>query len=69
MEMLQPIANLLGVTVEQLVAIAVVGMLLIIGWYALKIAFKIATRLFNMGCLTILLVAAGLYLYFVLLAR
>lgn len=69
MELLQPIASLLGITTGQLVAIAVIGMLLLIGWYALKLALKIATRLFSAGCLTILLIAAGLYMYFALLAR
>jgi len=67
MEFLNPIANLLGVTTTQLVIVAVALLLLTVGWYVLKTALKVASKVFTIGCFTIVILAAGLYLFFVLL--
>ncbi len=64
MEFLEPLASLLGVTAGQLTTVAIVGMLLVAGWYMLRAALRIAVRLFTIGCITILVVVAGLYLLF-----
>jgi hypothetical protein len=67
MEFLDPIANLLGVTTTQLVIVAAAVLILTVGWYVLKTALKVASRVFKVGCFTIIILAAGLYLFFVLL--
>ncbi len=64
MEFLEPLASLLGVTAGQLTTVVIVGMLLVAGWYMLRAALRIAVRLFTIGCITILVVVAGLYLLF-----
>jgi hypothetical protein len=64
MEFLEPLASLLGVTAGQLTTVVIVGMLLVAGWYMLRAALRIAVRVFTMGCITILVVVAGLYLLF-----
>jgi|GEM_PF-996385 len=61
---LQPIAELLGVTVGQLIFMVIAGIVMVVGWYVLKAALKIASRVFAVGCFIIILVAGGLYLYF-----
>ena len=64
MEFLDPIAQLLGITTTQLVIIAVAGLVLTVGWYVLKAAIKVASKIFTIGCFTIILLGAGLYLFF-----
>lgn len=64
MEFLDPIAQLLGITTTQLVIIAVAGLVLTVGWYVLKAAIKVASKIFTIGCITIILLGAGLYLFF-----
>jgi hypothetical protein len=64
MAFLDPIAALLGVTSSQLIIVAVACVLLVAGWYVLKAALKIASRIFAAGCFTIILAGAVLYLYF-----
>ena len=68
MAVLEPIANLLGVTSTQLIVVAGAILLLVVGWYVLKVALKIASKIFALGCFTIVLLVAGLYLYFAFFA-
>jgi hypothetical protein len=69
MQFLQPIASLLGVTVGQMVIVAIAIVVLVIAWYALKVALKIAMRIFAIGCFSIVVVAAALYLFFAFFAH
>ncbi len=62
---LLPIANLLGITVTQLIVVTVLSIGLIIGWYALKVVLKLAAKAFAIGFFMILAAAAALYVYFV----
>jgi hypothetical protein len=64
MEFLDPISQLLGITTTQLVIIAVAGLIATVGWYVLKAAIKVASKIFTIGCFTIILLGAGLYLFF-----
>ena len=69
MQFLQPIASLLGVTVGEMVIVAIAIVVLVIAWYALKVALKIAMRIFAIGCFSIVVIAAGLYLFFAFFAH
>jgi len=62
---LQPFADWLGVTPVQLILVVAVGVGLVVGWYALKLALRIATKVFAIGCVSILLLLGGLYIVFV----
>ena len=64
MEFLEPIANLLGLTSTQLMVIAGVSLGLVIFWYVLKTALKIAAKAFTVGCFTIIALGAGLWAFF-----
>ncbi len=66
MEFLEPLARLLGISAGQLMAIAIVGAVLVVGWYVLRAALKMAVRVFTLGCLTILVLVVGLYVVLVL---
>lgn len=69
MEFLQPLADLLGVTLGQLTTVIWVAALLVAAWAVLKVVLKLAIKVFSTGCLTIVIIAVGLYLYFAFLAR
>lgn len=69
MEFLQPLADLLGVTLGQLTTVIWVAAALLVGWAVLKVVLKLAIKVFSTGCLTIVIIAVGLYLYFAFLAR
>lgn len=58
---LQAIANLVGLSVEQLIFVTVVGVALIVGWYVLKLVLRIARKAFSIGCLGIGLLVCVLY--------
>lgn len=68
MAILESIANLLGMTSTQLIVVTVVILVLVVGWYILKTALKIASKIFAIGCFTIVLLVAGLYVYFAFFA-
>jgi hypothetical protein len=69
MEFLQPLADLLGVTLGQLTTVIWIAAALLVGWAVLKVVLKLAIKVFSTGCLTIVIIAVGLYLYFAFLAR
>lgn len=60
------IAELLGITTAQLTTLAIAGAALVVAWYVLKTVMKIATRVFAIGCLGLLVVVGALYAIFVL---
>jgi hypothetical protein len=64
MEFLDPISALLGITTTQLLIVSGTIILLVIGWYALKMAIKVATKVFTIGCFTIIVIGVALYLFF-----
>jgi hypothetical protein len=64
MEFLDPIASLLGITTTQLVIVSAAILVLTVGWYVLKAVVKVASKVFAIGCFTIILLAGGLYLFF-----
>ena len=61
---MQAVADLLGLTVNQLTVLAVAGALLVAGWYVLKAALKIARRIFAIGCVGIIVLVGVLYLVY-----
>ncbi len=67
MEFIKAVADLVGVSPTALIAISIAGVVLVVGWYVFKTAFKIAARTFAIGCVTIIGLVAVLYVVFVLL--
>jgi hypothetical protein len=67
MEFIQPIADLLGISPGMLIALTVLGVVAVIGWYVLKAALKITWKFFvagvvviGLGLLTLLIGAVAL---------
>ena len=67
MEFIQAMADLIGISSTGLIAVAVAGVILVVGWYIFKAAFKIAAKTFAFGCMTIVGLVVGLYVVFVVL--
>lgn len=67
MEFLTPAAELLGMTVGQLTTIVVVLAVLVVGWYVLRTAVRLAARTFAIGCFVIVLIGAALSIIFVVM--
>jgi hypothetical protein len=42
-----------------LIPIAVIAVVLVVGWILVKVTFKITATLFRLGCIIIFLIAAG----------
>lgn len=61
------IAALLEIGIDQLWTIVVVGAVLIAGWLVLRAVLRVASRLFALGCLSILALVVILYLAYALL--
>lgn len=61
---MQAIADLVGVTVTQLWILAGAGLVLVVGWYILKTALRIASRVFAFGCVGIIVLVGALYLIY-----
>ena len=68
MTVLEPIANLIGLTVPQLIAVVVVGLALVGGWYVLKFVLKTARKVFSVGCVGIVVLLGILYVAFVIIS-
>jgi hypothetical protein len=64
MEFLEPIANLLGVTVTQMIIVAALCLGLVIAWYVVKAVVKLTAKMFTIGCFTIIVIGAALYVFF-----
>lgn len=58
---MQAIADLVGLTVNQLTILAIAGAVLVAGWVVLRAALKMARRLFAIGCVGIIVVVGVLY--------
>jgi hypothetical protein len=67
MEFIEAMAELIGISSGALIGIAVAGIVLVVGWYVLKTAFKIAARTFTIGCVTIIGLVVAVYIVFVVL--
>jgi hypothetical protein len=67
MEFINAMADLVGISSTALIGISIAGVVLVVGWYVLKTAFKIAAKTFAIGCVTIIGLVAGLYVVFVVL--
>ncbi len=67
MEFINAMADLIGISSTALITIGIAGVILIVGWYVLKTALKLAARTFAIGCITIIGLVAGLYIVFVVL--
>jgi hypothetical protein len=62
MEIIQPIADLFGISPGLLIALTILGVLLVVGWYILKFAFKMAWKTFSAGCVLIALLVGGVFM-------
>ncbi len=67
MEFINAMADLIGISSTALITIGIAGVVLVVGWYVLKTALKLAARTFAIGCITIIGLVAGLYIVFVVL--
>lgn len=67
MEFIQAMADLIGISSTALIVIAIAGVILVVGWYVLKTALRMAAKTFAIGCVTIIGLVAGLYVVFVVL--
>jgi ABC-type iron transport system FetAB permease component len=63
---LQPIGEWFGLSVTQLILVVVIGVGLVVGWYVLKLVFRIASKVFTFGCVGILLLLGALYVIFLI---
>ena len=61
---MQAIADLLGLAPGQLTIILIAGVVLVVGWYVLRAALKIASRVFAIGCVGIVVLVGVLYLLY-----
>lgn len=53
--------------IGDLIPIAVIGVILVVGWVLMRVAFKLTATLFRIGCAVIvLIVVGGLILTFLL---
>lgn len=46
---------------SSLIPLAVIAVIVVIGWVLVKVAFKITATLFRIGCVLIFLIAAGAF--------
>ncbi len=67
MEFINAMADLIGISSTALIIISIAGVILVVGWYVLKAALKIAAKTFAIGCMTIIGLVVGLYVVFVIL--
>lgn len=59
------IANLLGLTIQDLTTLIALGLILVVAWFALRVTMKLTASLFRAGCITILLILGAVFLLFV----
>jgi hypothetical protein len=50
-----------GISWEQIIALAVIAVILVVGWTAMRVAFKLTAALFRAGCVLIVLLMAGVF--------
>jgi hypothetical protein len=67
MEIVNSIAGLLGISSGSLIVLSVFAVALLVVLFAIRMFIKITTRIFAMGCVTILGLVLGLYILFIVL--
>ena len=67
MEIITPIADLFGISPQLLIGLTVGGLILVVLWYVLKFALKVAWKTFAAGCVVIALLIGGLFVAAVIL--
>jgi hypothetical protein len=60
---MESLASLLGITPEALLTILVVGGVLLVVLFVLRMAFKMTARLLRLGCLLIILVVGAIFAF------
>ncbi len=61
---MENLASLLGITPEALLTILVVGAVLLVVLFVLRMMFKVTARVLRLGCLLIILVVGALFAFF-----
>jgi hypothetical protein len=51
----------LGISWEQIIALAILAVILVVGWFAMRVMFKLTATLFRAGCALIFLLMAGAF--------
>ncbi|MGF1506261.1 MAG: hypothetical protein ACFB51_14185 [Anaerolineae bacterium] len=67
MELLQPVADLLGVTTTQILIVSGLFNVAVVGWYILKALLRITWKVFVTGVVLLVTLACGLGLVFIVL--
>jgi hypothetical protein len=67
MEIVNSIAGLLGISSGSLIVLSVFAVVLLVALFVMRMVIKITTRIFAMGCVTILGLVLGLYILFIVL--
>ena len=60
---MENLASLLGITPEALLTILVVGAVLLVVLFVLRMMFKVTARVLRLGCLLIILVVGALFAF------
>ncbi len=55
------IAQLVGVSTQELTQLLTLVVILVIGWFLLRLFLKLTAAVFRMGCFGIILVVAAVY--------
>ncbi len=55
------IAQMVGVTTQELTQLLILVAILVVGWFLLRLFFKLTAAVFRMGCFGIILIAAAVY--------
>ena len=59
--------NIFGISGVEMIGIAVLAVVLIAAWAAIRAVLRIALRIFALGCVTILGIVLALYILFVII--
>jgi len=55
------IAQLIGVTVQELTQLFILVVVLVVGWFLLRLFLKLTATVFRVGCFGILLIIGAIY--------
>ncbi len=58
---METIAQLVGVSPHQLMQLLILIVVLVIGWFLLRLFLKLTAAVFRLGCMGIILIAAAVY--------
>ncbi len=59
---MESIAELFGLTSQEFIQLLVIGVVLLIGLFVLRTAFKLTTTLLRVGCICIILIVGVIFL-------